>query len=152
MMKMDLRGTEVVFTRVFEATREAVWAAMVDPGQIPRWWGPRKFTTTVDKMDVRPGGAWRFVQRDAEGNEYAFHGEYREVAPPERLVYTFVFEGMPDQVMVETTTLDESDGKTTVTTVDAFATEEARDGALASGMEAGAKESMERFREFLTER
>ncbi len=146
---MDVRGTEVVFTRVFEATRGAVWAAMTNPEQIPRWWGPRRFTTTVDKMDVRPGGAWRFVQRDAEGNEYAFHGEYREVAPPERLVYTFVFEAMPDQVMVETATLDESDGKTTVTTVDAFATAEARDGALASGMEAGAAESMDRFGELL---
>ena len=72
---------------------------------IPQWWGPARFTTTIDKLDVRPGGSWRFVQRDAAGNEYAFHGVYHEVVSPERIVDTFEFEGMPGHVSLETTTL-----------------------------------------------
>jgi uncharacterized protein YndB with AHSA1/START domain len=73
---------EIVMTRVFDAPRELVFKAYTDPSLIPQWWGPRGFTTTVDQMDVRPGGVWRFVQRGPDGSEYAFNGVYREIAPP----------------------------------------------------------------------
>jgi len=72
-----------------------VFKAYTDPSIIPHWWGRRRLTTMVDKMDVRPGGVWRFVQRGPDGHEYAFNGVYREIVPPERLVQTFEFEGMP---------------------------------------------------------
>jgi len=63
---------EIVITRVFDAPRELVFKTITDPSLVPQWWGPKRFTTTVDKMEVRPGGQWRFVQRDADGNEHAF--------------------------------------------------------------------------------
>lgn len=136
-------------TRVFDAPRTLVFKAFTDPTLIPKWWGPRGHTTTVDKMDVKPGGVWRFVERDADGNENAFHGVYREVAAPERLVYTFEWEGLPGYVSLEMVTLEERDGKTTVTNTVAFHTVEDRDGMLASGMESGATESMDRLAELL---
>jgi uncharacterized protein YndB with AHSA1/START domain len=80
---------EVIITRVFDAPREFVFKAYTDRDQIPQWWGPKRFTTTIDKMDVKPGGLWRFVQRDAAGNEYAFHGVYHDVRSPDRIVDTF---------------------------------------------------------------
>ena len=135
--------------RVFNAPRELVFQAHTDPNHIPHWLGPRRMTTTVDTMDVRPGGAWRFVQRDPEGNEYGFRGEYREVVPPERLVYTFEFEGMPGHILVETVTFEEHDGKTTVSSTALFDSVEDRDGMLESGMESGATESWDRLAELL---
>jgi uncharacterized protein YndB with AHSA1/START domain len=138
-----------VMTRVFDAPRELAFRAFIDPARIPEWWGPRSHTTTVDKMDVRPGGEWRFVSRDAEGNEFAFHGVYREIVPPERLSYTFEFEGTPGYVSLETVTLEERDGKTKLTNTVAFHTPEDRDGMLASGMESGATDTMDRFEELL---
>lgn len=140
---------EVVITRVFDAPRDLVFKAFTDPKLIPHWWGPRKYKTTVDKMDVRPGGAWRFVHRDEESNEHGFRGVYREIIPPERLVYTFEWEGLPGHILVETVTLEERDGKTTVTDHALFDTVEDRDGMLKSGMESGATESMDRLEELL---
>lgn len=140
---------ELVMERVFNDPRELVFKAYTDPDLIPKWWGPRKYTTTVDKMDVKVGGVWRFVQRDTAGNEYAFHGEYREIAPPKRLAYTFEFEGMPGHVLLETVTLEEHDGQTKVTVTSLFPSVEDRDGMLQSGMEQGANESQERLAELL---
>jgi uncharacterized protein YndB with AHSA1/START domain len=140
---------EIVMTRVFNAPRELVFRAVTDPKLMAQWWGPRRFTTTIDKMDVRPGGAWRFVHRDAEGHEYAFHGVYREVVPPERVVWTFEFEGMPGHVSLDTATFVEKDGKTTFTSTSVFQTLEDRDGMLQSGMEEGATESYDRLAELL---
>jgi uncharacterized protein YndB with AHSA1/START domain len=140
---------EIELTRVLGAPRELVWKACTDPKAIPQWWGPRSHATTVDKMDVRLGGAWRFVSRDANGNEYGFHGEYREVAPPERIVQTFEFEGMPGHVSVETMTLVEREGKTTLTARSVFDSVEDRDGMLQSGMEEGARETYDRLAEYI---
>ncbi|MBO0684473.1 MAG: SRPBCC domain-containing protein, partial [Candidatus Dormibacteraeota bacterium] len=109
----------------------------------------RNLTTTVERMDVRPGGGWRFVQRDAEGHEFAFHGLYHEVSPPERIVDTFEFEGMPGHVALETTTLEDLGGRTRLTTITVFQTIEDRNGMVASGMEQGATESMDRLEELL---
>jgi uncharacterized protein YndB with AHSA1/START domain len=88
---------EIVMTRVFNAPRELVWKALTGPEAIPQWWGPRYLTTVVDKMDVRVGGAWRYVQHDPDGNEHAFNGVYKELTPPERIVYTFEYEPMAGQ-------------------------------------------------------
>ena len=107
-------------------------------------------TTIVDRMEVRASGAWRFVHRDADGSETAFRGTYREVTPPERIVQTFEWEGMPGHVSVETVTFEDvEDGRTKVTTVSTFDTTEERDGMLASGMEGGLNETYERLDEVL---
>jgi uncharacterized protein YndB with AHSA1/START domain len=136
---------EFTVTRVFNAPRELVFKTYIDPKAVPNWWGPQYLTTLVDKMEVKPGGVWRYVQRDNEGNEYAFRGVYHEVAAPERLVYTFEFEGMRGHVMLETITFEEHAGKTTLVDKAVFQSVEDRDGMLSSGMEQGANESMDRL-------
>ena len=140
---------EIVLRRVLDAPRELVFKTMTDPSLIPNWWGPNGLTTVVEKMDVRPGGAWRFVQRDPDGNEFAFNGVYHQVLPPERLVYTFEFEGVPGHVLLETVTFEELDGKTRLTDRSVFQTVEDRDAMVQSGMESGAKETMDRLAELL---
>ena len=140
---------EIVMTRVFNAPRELVFKAHVDPTLIPRWWGLRDNTTLVDQLDARPGGKWRFVQRRADGSEEGFRGEFREIVPPERFSWTFEWEGMPGHVGVESYTFEEHAGKTTLTATSVFNTLEERDGVIASGMEAGANESADRLEELL---
>lgn len=135
----------IVIARTFDAPRRLVFEVYTDPKHIPHWWGPAYLTTTVEKMDVRPGGEWRIVQRAPDGQEFAFHGEYREVMPPERIVATFEFEGTPGYVVVNTTTFEERDGKTKLTTTSLFQTVEHREEMMKSGMESGATESMERL-------
>jgi uncharacterized protein YndB with AHSA1/START domain len=122
---------------------------MTDPTLIPRWWGSNGYTTTVDKMEVRMGGIWRYVSRDADGNEFAFRGVYHQIMPPERLVYTFEWEGMPGHILLETVTFEERGGKTTVTDSSVFQSVEDRDGMIQQGMEDGANETWDRFDELL---
>lgn len=140
---------EIIITRLFEAPPELVFKAFTDPDAIRQWWGLRRSETIVDKMDPRPGGVWRYVQRDANGNEDGFHGVYHDVESPERIVYTFEWEGMPGHVLLETVTFEAQDGKTKMTDRSVFQTLEDRDGMLSSGMEEGADESWERLDEFL---
>jgi uncharacterized protein YndB with AHSA1/START domain len=140
---------EIVTERVFDAPRERVFGAFTDPELISQWWGPRGVTTVVDVMDVRPGGAWRFVCRNPDGSEEGFRGSYREVTPPERVVQTFEWEGMPGHVIVETATFEDLGGRTKVTNVSLFHTPEERDGMLATDMERGLNESYERLDELL---
>ncbi len=139
----------VVIRRVFDAPRERVFKFVGNPKLLPRWWGPRDMTTKVDRMDFRRGGSWRFVQRDPQGKEHAFHGVYHDVVAPERYTETFEYEGMPGHVSLQTTTLKEVDGKTEMTTVVVFASVEDRDGMVSSGMERGIRDSTERFVELL---
>jgi len=142
--------TQIRIEREFDGPREAVWEAYTDPELIVQWMGPRALTTTVETMDVRPGGTYRYVSRDAEGNEYAFGGEYREVSPPEILVCTFLFEGMPGSGSVDRLELHELDGgRTRLVAVSTFATKEERDGMLQSGMDSGVREGYERLDEIL---
>jgi len=137
---------DVVITRVFDAPRDLVYRVVTDPEQVPHWWGPEGGRTVVDEMDVRPGGRWRYVDTDDDGNEYAFHGIYHQVTPPECLVYTFEFEGMPGHVMMETITFEDlGDGRTRLVDLGVFQSVEDRDGMVASGMESGARESMDRL-------
>jgi uncharacterized protein YndB with AHSA1/START domain len=139
---------EIRTERVFEAPPERVFEAFTDPELIPEWWGPRKVTTIVDRMDARAGGDWRFICRDPEG-ETAFRGTYREITPPARIVQTFEWEGMPGHVVVETAELEDLGERTRVTTSSLFHTTEERDGMLASGMEGGLNESHQRLDELL---
>ena len=143
---------ELLITREFDAPRELVFKACTDPTLIPQWWGPRYLSTEVDKMDVRPGGQWRFINRDAEGNEYAFHGVYHEVLAPERVIDTFEFEGLPEtgHVTLETMKLEElSGGRTRLIVQSVFQSVADRDGTLQSGMEEGVNDSHERLAELL---
>jgi uncharacterized protein YndB with AHSA1/START domain len=148
-MTVTRRGDrEIVSTRVFDAPRELVFKAMTDPAQIPNWWGPRRYTTVVDKMDVRPGGAWRFIHRGPDG-EHGFRGTYREIIPPERIVQTFEWEGLPGHISVQTLVLETVDGRTRVTATQSFDTKEDRDGMWETGAESGGRETWDRFAELL---
>lgn len=140
---------EILIRRTFDAPRTAVFKAYTDADLIPQWWGPKRYATIVDKMDVRPGGLWRFINRDAAGNEYAFHGVYHAIISPERLAATFEFEGAPGHVSLETLTLEESGGKTKLTNRSVFQSVEDRDEMLKGGMEEGVIETMDRLAELL---
>jgi uncharacterized protein YndB with AHSA1/START domain len=139
----------IVMTREFNAPRELVFRAFTDPTLIPKWWGPKDYTTTVDQMDVRMGGIWRYVQRGANGDEHSFRGVFHEIKSPERLVYTFEWEGLPGHIVLETVTLEDHYGKTTVTALSVFQSVEDRDGMIQSGMEGGATESWDRLEDLL---
>jgi uncharacterized protein YndB with AHSA1/START domain len=142
---------EIVMTRVLDAPRDLVFEAHSSCEHMSRWWGPRRYEISSCEMDFRPGGAWRIVHRGAEGQEFGFHGEFREIVRPERITWTFEFEGMPGHVSVQTVAFEEQDGKTLLTSTAAFDTTEDRDGMLQSGMEEGAAESMDRLEEYLQE-
>ena len=141
---------ELVITTVFDAPRRLVFEASTRPEHVKRWWGPRRFTMTACEIDLRPGGAWRYVLRDNDtGREDAWSGVYREIVPAERLVNTEGWEGMPGHDYLVTTTFDERDGKTTVTSRLLYKSVEDRDGHLQSGMESGMRESIDRLGELL---
>lgn len=145
-VKSDL---EIEFSREFDAPRHLVFEAHAKPEHVRRWWGPRGSSMTACELDFRPGGKWRFVIRTAGGHEVAFHGEYREIRPPEWFVWTFGFDGMPGPHGVETYTFTEREGKTTLVSVSHFDSIESRDAAIASGMEKGAAETLDRLEELL---
>ena len=143
---------EMLITREFDAPRELVFKATTDPELIPQWWGPRYLSTEVDKMDVRPGGQWRFVNRDSEGREYAFHGVYHEVLAPSRVIDTFEFEGLPEtgHVVLETIKFEDlPGGRTRLIAQSVFQSVADRDGALQSGMESGVNDTYDRLEELL---
>jgi uncharacterized protein YndB with AHSA1/START domain len=139
---------EIVMTRVLDAPRDLVFEAHSSCEHMTKWWGPRKYEVADCEMDFRDGGEWRIVHR-APGEEHGFHGEFREIVRPERITWTFEYEGMPGHVSVQTVTFDEQDGKTTLTATASFDTVEERDAMLESGMEGGAAESMDRLAEYL---
>lgn len=140
---------EILMTRVFDAPRELVFEAHATPEHVRRWWGQHGTTLPVCEIDFRPGGAYRFVQRGPDGAEHGFRGEYRDIVPPARLVYTFEYEGLPGHIAVETLTFDEADGKTTLTSRMLFDSNDDRDGMLQSGMEDGASQTMDRLAAYL---
>jgi uncharacterized protein YndB with AHSA1/START domain len=141
---------EIVMTRTFDAPRELVFEAHSSCEHMSNWWGPRKYEVASCEIDFRPSGSWRIVHKTADGSEeYGFRGEFREIVPPERIVWTFEWEGMPGHVSVETLTLEERDGKTTLTATSVYDTVEDRDGMLQSGMEEGAAEAYDRLDEYL---
>jgi len=136
---------EIRVERIFDAPRDRVFAAFTDPALIPEWWGPYDTTTIVDQMDVRPGGLWRFIAQDCDGRETAFRGVYREVTPPERIVQSWEWEGLPGHVSIETAEFEDLGDKTRMIGTTLFHTTEERDGMLNSGMEKGMNETYERL-------
>jgi uncharacterized protein YndB with AHSA1/START domain len=131
---------EIRVERIFNASRDRVWKAMTDPTLVAQWWG-RGNKLVIERLEVRRGGHWRFVEHSSEG-EHGFEGRFGEVTPPERMVQTFEWDGMPGHVALETMTLEDlGDGRTKVVTTSLFHTTQDRDGMLQSGMEGGLNES-----------
>ena len=140
---------EYVYTRVVDAPRALVFTAHTDPKHVPHWMlGPGDWTMPVCEIDLRPGGAWHFVWRSADGQEMEMRGEYREVAPPERLVNTESWGGdWPETI--NTMILTEANGRTTIESRVLYPSKEARDAALATGMADGMSLSYDRLDEYL---
>lgn len=132
---------EIRVERAFNAPRERVWQALTDPLLVAQWWG-RGNKLVVERMEVERGGHWRYVEHSPEG-KHGFEGRYREVTPPERIVSTFEWDGMPGYVVVNTMTLEELGDRTRMVSVSLFHTEHERDGMLHSGMEQGLNQSYE---------
>jgi uncharacterized protein YndB with AHSA1/START domain len=143
---------ELEMTRVFDAPRELVFDAFAKSEHLPHWMlGPRGWTMPVCEVDLRPGGAWRFVWRHDDGTEMEMSGLYREIAPPERMVSTQSWGGdWPETV--NTLTFTEEDGKTTMTQTIVYPSKEARDAALETGMREGSSLSFDRLDEYLESR
>lgn len=142
---------DIILTRVFDAPRELVFQAYTDPKLVPQWWGPRKYETIVDKMELKKGGLWRYINRGEDGQEFAFNGVYHEIVAPERLIYTYEFEGVPPgKASIVTITFEAQGGKTKLTDKSLFQSVDDRDMVLQSGMEEGAAETFDRFDELLT--
>jgi uncharacterized protein YndB with AHSA1/START domain len=131
---------EIRTERIFNAPRERVWRAMTDPALLAQWWG-RGNKLVIERLELERGGHWRFVEHSDHG-VHGFEGRFREVAPPERMVQTFEWDGMPGYPMVQTLTLEDlGDGRTRVVSLTMAFTREERDGMLGSGMEGGMNES-----------
>ena len=139
---------EIVLTRLFDAPRGLVFEAMTKPEHVRQWWGilDDGYSVPVCEIDLRPGGTWRWVGRGPKG-EYAFHGVYREIAPPERLVFTELFEPAGDVESVVTAVLTEEGGKTRLTMTAVYPSKDVRDAVLGTGMERGAAISYDRLEE-----
>jgi uncharacterized protein YndB with AHSA1/START domain len=140
---------ELTITRVFDAPRELVFKAFTDPKLVAQWFGPRKYTTRVDVMDARPGGLWRMVQLDENGNEHAFRGVHHDVVAPERSVATFEYEGFPGHVLLQTVEFEALGNTTRMREQLVYQSVADRDGMVASGMQEGSDESMDRLAELL---
>ena len=136
---------DIVIKTVFDAPRDRVYHAYTDRHLVPKYWGPASLTTKVDRMDVKRGGGWRFIQKDPQGKEFIFRGVYHDVVPSERLTLTFEWEEMPGHVILEKVTFKDLEGKTEVTDQMVFQSVEDRDGMYKMGMEQGTRESHERF-------
>ena len=143
---------EIRMTRLFDAPRILVFDAMTKPEHVRQWWGclGEGYSVPVCEIDLRPGGAWRFVNRHPKG-EAAFHGEYREIAPPSRLVFTEIFEAFPDTVSVVTAEFTEEGGKTRLTATVQYPSLDVRDAVIASGMARGAATSYDRLEDLVAE-
>jgi uncharacterized protein YndB with AHSA1/START domain len=141
----------IIVRRFFKAPPDVVFRACTEPEYLRRWFGPGRLEVSECIADLRVGGTWRIVHRAPDGTEFAFHGEFRELDPPRRRVATFVYEGAPDHEAVETFALEPVDGGTLLTTTAVHDSVEARDMHVASGMEQGMRESLDRLDELVTE-
>lgn len=141
---------EVSMTRVFAAPRRLVFEAWTKPEHLAHWFGRRGDTLSVCDVDLRVGGAWRFVFRLREGGEMGMKGVYREISPPQRLVYTEAFDEFEEMgEALNTLTFEERDGRTTLTATSLYPSRETRDAVIQSGMEDGAAETFDRLEEYL---
>jgi uncharacterized protein YndB with AHSA1/START domain len=141
---------QILITREFDAPRHLVYKAWTTPELVKRWWGARRGEVTLAEIDLRVGGGWRSVAVLPDGTEVAFHGEYRELVPGERIVSTEVFEGVPEgdaNATVNTLTLIEVDGRTTLTILVQCPSGEVRDAIIETGMEAGMQDALDLLEE-----
>ena len=144
---------DLYFERTFNAPREQVWKAFTDPELVPRWWGQHGTTTTVVEMDVRPGGAWRYISSAPDRDDVTFYGEYLEIDPPKGYKWTFMFdvEGVGPMGGPETFILEEIHGRTKVISIGHMGSADVLEGALATGMVGGAIETWDRLEALLAE-
>jgi uncharacterized protein YndB with AHSA1/START domain len=140
---------QVLTSRDFDEPRELVYRAFTEPDLLVQWLGPRKYTMTIDRYDLRDGGTWRYVHSDDAGNSFGFHGVFHGEASPDGIVQTFEFEGAPGNVQMDTVTFEESGGKTIVRTNSVFQSVEARDAMVNAGMAGGMSEGYERLEDLL---
>jgi uncharacterized protein YndB with AHSA1/START domain len=138
---------QILITREFNAPKHLVYKAWTTPELVRRWWNAKRGEVTTCEIDLRVGGTWRYVMVTPDGMEVGFHGEYREIVPNERIVSTEVFEGMPDAAALNTLTLAERDGRTTLTILVEHSSKEDRDAHINSGMEAGMQDAMDLLEE-----
>jgi uncharacterized protein YndB with AHSA1/START domain len=134
---------QILITREFDAPKHLVYKAWTTPSLVKRWWAGERGEMTIAEIDLRVGGMWRYVMEATGGYEVAFHGEYREIVPNERIVTTEVYEAMPEGEALNTVTFTEVDGRTTVALLAELPTKEVRDMVLESGMEVGMQEQMD---------
>jgi uncharacterized protein YndB with AHSA1/START domain len=134
---------QILITREFDAPTDLVYKAWTTPELVRRWWSANRGEVTTCEIDLRVGGTWRYVMVADGGVEVAFHGEYREIVPNERIVSTEVFEGMPDAEALNTLTLAEADGRTTLTLLVQHESKEHRDAHINSGMEDGLQDALD---------
>ena len=135
--------TQILITREFDAPKHLVYKAFTTPELIKRWWSGDRGEVTMVEVDLRVGGKWRYVMTANGGFEVAFHGEYREIVPNDRIVSTEVYEGVPDGEALDTHTFTEKDGRTTLTVLVQHTSQEHRDMHINSGMEGGMQEAMD---------
>jgi uncharacterized protein YndB with AHSA1/START domain len=140
---------EMTYTRTFDAPPELVYRAFTEPELYRQWLGPKSLTMTIEQMDVRPGGSWRYIHSDGQGGDYGFHGVYHAVEPNRRLVDTFEFEGMPGHVSLEEATFKPQGNGTKLTIHSVYQSVADRDGMVSSGMEGGMSEGFEKLDELL---
>jgi uncharacterized protein YndB with AHSA1/START domain len=138
---------QILVTREFDAPKHLVYKAWTTPKLVKRWWHANRGEMTVVEIDLRVGGRWRYVMVADGGFEVGFHGEYREIVPNERLVSTEVYEAMPDAEALDTLTLAEQDGRTTMTLLVQHTSKEHRDGHIESGMEDGLQDALDLLEE-----
>jgi uncharacterized protein YndB with AHSA1/START domain len=136
---------EILITRQFDAPAALVFKAWTTPELVKRWWGFDSSEWLVCEIDLREGGSWRYLTREEGGYEVGFHGEYRSIERPHRIVSTEVFEGMPDGAALDTIVFEERAGVTTMSITVLHTCKEHRDGHIASGMEGGMQVSMNRL-------
>ena len=135
-------ATEILITREFDAPAHLVYRVWTTPELIKQWWAGERGKVTLADVDLRVGGTWRYVMVANAGFEVAFHGEYREIVPGERIVSTEIFEGMPAAAAISTVTFEEKDGRTLLSILVRHRSQEYRDAHIASGMEGGMQESL----------
>jgi uncharacterized protein YndB with AHSA1/START domain len=134
---------QILIRREFEAPKHLVYKAWTTPELVKRWWSGNRGEMTIAEIDLRVGGAWRYVMVTDEGIQVAFHGEYREIVPNERIVSTEVYDGMPEGEALNTVTFTETEGRTPLTVLVQHSSKEARDAHIDSGMETGMQEGMD---------
>ena len=142
---------DITSTIVLDAPRELVFKAYTDPELFAKWWGPRRYKNEIERFDSRTGGSWRVVQVGDDGSRHAFRGVNHDVVAPERICATFEYEGFPGHVALQTATFEPMGNKTRLVAHIVFESVMDRDGMVASGMQEGADESMDRLAELLAE-